>query len=527
MKIASLRGTSIRRLMLADCDSDHCLHDRRGFVKLCAGSIALAVAGACRETEMGASARSSTLIIGIDGPINNNYKPICPDFAGESLVFLPLVRENELTGDRRGCLAAGWERSADHREWTYHLRTGVRWHDGRPVTMDDVEFTLKLHSRPDSPYWGPSLIQTLTVHDGSSFTVRGAEWSDSAVSILPKHLLKDLDYQKFYDWDFWERPVGNGPYRYSRDLPHTMVELEANADYFKGEPRIPRVVLRFAGQSGVTELRSGNVDAIQLDPAHVRGIASDSRFRTYWEPNPSRSWALVWQNQHPFFRDRQTRRALSLAINRRELLQVLGLPAQLSLVDGVNSIRQFRRGQLAEPRYDVAEAMRLLDEAGWRQSRGGMRERDGHGFHFTALTLAESPGDQAALYVQDQLRRLGVRMELQRLERSALLDRLHAGKFEAIVTFLLMGARHAEKWTAGAGYRDSRLARLFQVAATAADPEVEDGAYREISDLVRADQPVAFLFRAADAHVVHRRVRGLVDSRQANPLLFAEELWLE
>jgi ABC-type transport system substrate-binding protein len=76
---------------------------------------------------------------------------------------------------------------------------------------------------------------------------------------------------------------------------------------------------------------------------------------------------------------------LSLAINRRELLQVLHLPSQSSLVDGVYTRRQVQRGEMSEPRYDPAEARRLLDEAGWRpRSRDGMRERGGQEFRFTA-----------------------------------------------------------------------------------------------------------------------------------------------
>lgn len=503
--------------------------DRRRFIEICAGSLGLVAAGGCRKPENRANSRPSTLIVGIDGAINN-YRPICPDFAGEFLVFLPLVRENEMTGDRQECLAMHWEHSADYREWTYRLHPDVRWHDGRPVTMDDVKFTLELHSRPNSPYTeGLPFIESVTVHDPATFTVRGIYWGryDSGTSILPKHLLEDLDYQKFYDWDFWLRPVGNGPYRYLRHDPQTMVELEANPDYVRGKPKIARVVLKFTGQSGLTELLGGNVDAIQLNPAQSRTIANDPRFRTYWEPNPARSWTVVWQNQHSLFLDRKVRQALSLAINRGELVQALNLPGQLSLVDGVNSKRQFQRGELTEPRYDLVEAMRLMDEAGWRRSRSGMRVRDGHDFRFTALTLAESPGDQAALYVQDQLRRLGVRMELQRFERSALLDRLDAGKFEAIVTFLVIGPSSIKRWTGGAGYRHSQLGRLIQLAEKAADPEVTDRAYREISDLLRADQPVAFLFRAAETHVVHRRVQGLIDLKRANPLLFAEGLRLE
>ncbi len=110
-----------------------------------------------------------------------------------------------------------WTHSADYLEWTYRLRPNVRWHDGRPVTVDDVKFTIDLHSRPDSPVY--DMRSECTVHDQSTSTVRGIGWTrgteaDSYVSIVPKHLLKDLDYQKWYEWDFWLRPVGNGPYRY-------------------------------------------------------------------------------------------------------------------------------------------------------------------------------------------------------------------------------------------------------------------------------------------------------------------------
>jgi peptide/nickel transport system substrate-binding protein len=379
---------------------------------------------------------------------------------------------------------------------------------------------------------GSPLTESVTVHDESTFTVRGINWSglDWVVSILPKHLLQNLDYQKFYDWDFWLRPVGCGPYRYLRDVPQTMVELEANRDYYKDKPRIARVVLKFAGQAGLTELLSGNVDAIDLNPAQLTNIVNDPRFQTYWEPNPSRSWAIVWQNEHPLFRDREVRRALSLAINRRELLQLLNLPSQHLLVDGVYTRRQFGRGEMSEPRYDPAEARRLLDEAGWRQrSRDGTRQRDGYDFRFTALTLAETPGAETAVYVQDQLRNIGVDMNLQQFERGVLGDRITTGRFEAIVTFgcssgsleSCLGERP------GAGYQNPRFMKLLELARSTPDPEAVDQAYREMSDLLRADQPVAFLFRFATPHLVHRRVKGLSAPFRTNPLLFAEDLWLE
>ncbi len=509
--------------------------DRRRFIQVSAGSLAYAAAG-CRHGKDRAYGRGNTLIVALS---NSFDRPLCPNYDGEFLVFLPLVRENETNGDRQGCLATHWEHSADYLEWTYRLRPNVRWHDGRPVTMDDVTFTLDLHSRPNSPYAeGLPLTESVTVHDASTFTVRGINWlwqdgMDSVVSILPKHLLQDLDVQKFYDWDFWLRPVGCGPYRYLRDVPQTMVELEANPDYYKGKPGIARVVLKFAGHAGLTELLSGNVDAIQsTNPAQLGKLSHDPRFRTFTAPVVVRSWVIYWQNEHPLFRDRDVRRALSLAIDRRELLQVLNLPSQFPLADGVYTRRQFQRGELpAPPRYDPAEARRLLDQAGWRErSRDGIRERGGREFRFTALTLAEPGWDETALYVQDQLRDLGVRMDLQPVERHAGLDRLKkTGEFEAIMTLFVhasgnLGDYFGER--AHVGYRNPRLTRLIALTRTTADPRAVDQAYRDMSDILRTDQPVAFLLPDGTTNIVHRRVKGL-SAQRTNPLLFAEDLWLE
>jgi len=180
--------------------------------------LALGAVGCGRGGDR-AYARGNTLIVEV---FDSDDRPIRPDYGGERLVFLPLVRSNE-QGDREPCLATDWTHSADYREWTYRLRPGVRWHDGRPVTVDDVKFTIDLHGRPDSPVFGNTLRAECTVHDESTFTVRGIGWtrtaSESYMSIVPKHLLKDLDYQKWYEWDFWLRPVGNGPYRYLRYQP--------------------------------------------------------------------------------------------------------------------------------------------------------------------------------------------------------------------------------------------------------------------------------------------------------------------
>jgi peptide/nickel transport system substrate-binding protein len=503
--------------------------------------LALGAAGCGRSGDR-AYARGNTLIAAVDG--YENDRPLSMDEYAEYLVFLPLVTMDE-RGDRQPCLATDWTHSPDYLEWTYRLRPGVHWHDGRPVTVDDVKFTIDLHAGPYSPVYGLSGTEC-TVHDESTFTVRGNwNWArsypqDTYISIHPKHLLKDLDYQRFYEWDFWLRPVGNGPYRYLRYQPATMVELEANPDYYKGKPRIERIVLKFTRGANLTELLSGNVDTIRTNnPMQLSAIANDTRFQTYWQlPNRGRTfWAIVWQNQHPFFRDPNVRRALSLAINRRELVQVLHLPSPLSLVDGVHTVRQVQLGEASEPPYDPAEARRLLDASGWPSRSGdGVRERDGREFRFTALTVP-GLGLAASLYLQAQLRSLGVRVDLRPLEREVLRNQLRSGAFEAAVCPSRAAVTPGSNFQGNdldlswfmngspLGYQNPQLMRLLEALETTADPDVLDQTYQEMSEILHRDQPIAFLFRPATAHVVHRRVQGLGTWRP-DPLRFSDDLWL-
>ena len=138
------------------------------------------------------------------------------------LVFLPLVTRNE-KGELEGRLAQSWEHSADYREWTYYLRRGVRWHDGRPVTAHDIKFTLDLLISQLYP------IDSATLLDDWTIKVRAPAWSlaglDTWLVYYPRHVIERLDPKKFNHWDFWTRPVGNGAYRYLRHVPKTLMEI--------------------------------------------------------------------------------------------------------------------------------------------------------------------------------------------------------------------------------------------------------------------------------------------------------------
>lgn len=261
------------------------------------------------------------------------------------LTFLPLAKQNG-RGELEGQLARSWEHSPDHREYTYHLRTGLRWDDGKPVTAHDVKFTIDLLTHPDVAEYGGIAA---TVVDDSTVRISAPNpgYIDD-ITYFPRHVLAGLDPKRFWQWEFWTRPVGNGPFRFARYVPNTLLELESNPRYFADKPKIERVILKFVGEAGLTELLAGSADIAEGNLTHMPRVARDGRFHVYSRGSPG-ARAIYWKTDHRLFADVRVRRALTLAIDRAQLLQLLNLSAALPITDGVHTPRQFRRREWAEP----------------------------------------------------------------------------------------------------------------------------------------------------------------------------------
>lgn len=499
--------------------------------------VAVLAATGCGRGGDGARAAHSSITVLYPGDAEGTLYTESPS---QSLVFLPLVGSNE-KGELEGRLAESWQHSSDFRTWTVHLRKNVRWHDGEPVTAHDIKFTLDLLTHPDVLYY-PRGAFTIDVLNDSSYTITchhkaiGSPLDDWTV-YYPKHLLERLDPKKYWDWEFWTHPVGDGPYRFLRRVPKTMVELEANPNYYAGKPGIERVRLKFGDSSGseaLTELLSGNVDAIPwMNRAGLAKLLGDPRFRVYDSVHHSRVKAIAWNERRPFFADPKIRRALTLAINRRELHQLLNFPEWTPIFDVLFTRDQLRRGELPQPLlYDPKLASRLLDETGWRAQAGdGLRHGDGKPFRFTALVYPISGMNEAAIYVQAALRRVGIQMDISTMDEPALSQRVRAGDFDAAIFIMPEDGPFGPLAFFGEnsliGYANPKVIDLLNQAQATVNPDDEDHIYRELTPIFQADLPVTFLYPSVYATVAHRRVRGLSSLHRTSLFGDMEHLWLE
>ncbi len=392
-----------------------------------------------------------------------------------------------------------------------------------------MKFTLDLLGHPDvAEYSG---IEA-TVVDDSTVRIRAANPAYMAdITYFPRHLLEGLDPKRFWQWDFWTHPVGNGPYRFVRYVPQTLMELEANPNYYGASPRIERLILKFVGEAGLTEILAGNVDIAAGDLTQIPRIAKDPRFRLYVHGSPG-GRGIYWKTDHPLFSDPKVRRALTLSVNRPELLGLLNLPDELPITDGVFTGRQFRRGEWPEPLpYDPEQARALLGVAGWVDRDGdGVREKNGRPFRFTATVRQGDGIPELAVYVQEFFRQVGVQMEMVVLEKPLMWDKLRDGDFEAMFMIVQSGVSAQLRDFGRAnrlGYFNPEAFAVIDSLQVSADPGEIDRLYRRLTEIYRADMQVTRLIPWSTAWFVHRRVRGLSTPFRAEPDTYMEMLWVE
>lgn len=429
------------------------------------------------------------------------------------LVFLGLTAGTPPDHEPR--LLDRWEHTADYTEWTVHVREGLVWDDGVPVTAADVRFSLDLWTNEDVLYEYP-FYDSIAVLDDHALRISFREpvsatlFTYSWLAIVPKHLLDTLSIDDLFSWPFWVEPVGNGPYRYVRHIPNTMTELTANPAYYGPPPRSPRVILRYGGNP-VTELMGDNVDVVSsVTPLDAVRLASDARFRVYHAVRYQQSTAIAWNHRLALFRDAAVRRALTMAIDRRELHRVLNFPDEVPIFDVPTLGRHHRQGIVPPPLpFRPDTAARILADAGWVDADGdGVLERDGTAFRFT-LSVTDDESAHA-IFVQDQLRRVGIQVDIRSLDRQLLRQRvMRDADFQAtIIPFNYIEQFGRFPVT---GYRNPVMSALRDSAWHSIDHERSDQHLREFWVHFAEELPVTYLHPQVRYLAAHRRVQGLTN----------------
>ena len=288
----------------------------------------------------------------------------------DRLLYSSLIRFDD-RGVPWGDLADTWGISQEGNVYNLSIRPEAVWHDGEPLTSEDIVFTVEamLMDGMPTPDNLRSLWEQVEVIALNENTVQFrlpepfAPFLDYLTfGVIPKHILDGLSAEQIIDSPFNLSPVGSGPYRFVKYVPNHFMELEANPDYFLGRPRIEKVQLKFVGGAGLAEALSGNIDILYpSDPADWPLLDRTGLFRIHYGVYPPAMVGLYLNHHHPLFSDSRVRRAIAHALDRPTLQETLGLPRELTLADVFIGAITDEDGYISQP---ISEEMVMTMKQG-------------------------------------------------------------------------------------------------------------------------------------------------------------------
>jgi peptide/nickel transport system substrate-binding protein len=452
-------------------------------------------------------------------------------------LFTPLVQYDAELGVRPW-LAESWDLEGDTAV-VFHLRNDVKWHDGQPVTAEDVKYTFDVSkdstsaSNTGAVFLGN--VASATVVDPQTIRFSFTKPHPQALedfwwAPMPKHLLQNVSPADMRNAEYNRNPVGSGPYKFVEWQPNQRLVLESNPDFpeaLGGPGAAQRIVFRVIPEPAtlLTEMMTGGVHVnIDLEPDQVREIEGNDQFRVHAFPGRT-VYFIGWNNTRAPFDSPEVRRAMTLAIDRQEIIDALvsgyGDPA-VSPVPPYSPV--FPDGVQALP-HDPAQARQILESAGWRDSDGdGILDRNGQPFRFT-LSTSDRPRNRAIVEaIQSQLREVGVDAQIETLEFQTLLAQHRSRDFDAIFTnwvldnFQMAAAPfalfHSSLATAPgttnrSAVADPQLDRALDAISSSTDDATAASNWRAFHERLQALQPFTFMFWLQETAASSAQVEGV------------------
>ncbi len=428
--------------------------------------------------------------------------------------------------------------SADGRTLVYHLRPGVRWSDGVPLTARDVLFTLAAIRDPHNPIGSRAGYELIDRADApSSHTVRfhlARAWAPAVATfftygtspqyVLPEHVLSK------------ERPlaraafnaaptVGDGPFRFASWTRGDRLVYVANARYWRGRPAVSRLEIHIVPdpETNLTLLRSGDVDFNLIAPAQQVTLEHASPNVRYAYAATALIAGIALETAHPPLDDARVRRALAASVDRDGITRKITF-ARYPVADSDRPRFSWAYDPtIKEPRFDPVAADRAFDAAGWRRGADGMRRKADRRLALTYVQFPETAtGVRSAAVVQRELYERGVAVTIKSISNAQLFlpaadgGTLATGNFDLAYVPWSMGADPDDRFLFGCEhtaanymrYCNANVEKLEDAAVRLQARDERKAAYRAIDRIVARDVPILYLFNPTYIYAYGPRLGG-------------------
>ncbi len=435
---------------------------------------------------------------------------------------------------------------------TYKLRGDVVWSDGHPFTSADVAFTVGMIADPAvaSNWFGTAKhIASVDTPDPTTVVYRFDQARNPVLQqgytirgIVPEHVLKTEDRASLRGAQSSRTPLASGSWQVAEWTPDERIVLTANpnapADW---RPHLDRILLKIVPEPAtrLLELQNGDVDMVfDIDPENVPLITANPRLQLITEKAQAMQY-IGYNIANPMFADKRVRVALTESIDRdammKDLFTVDGVVhAQACVGTIAPTLGPWFNADLKPAPFDVTDAKRLLDEAGWTDPDGdGVRGKNGKDLRFQVMVqTGDAKLQRIAVLTQAAWKDVGVALDIDNVEPTRFSERAHKKDFEAILWSYGANPKvdPSQEWRSDGpynwfGFADPAVDAKIDELVTATDLDRAHAAAQEVQRLILDDQPVTFLFWEDSFYAIDKRFHD-AEHNIFTALLHAERWWV-
>jgi peptide/nickel transport system substrate-binding protein len=512
--------------------------DQRHAVSRRALLAASAVAGLIPSFSMAETAKKGGTLNTILSPeppvlvlgVNNQG----PTIIAASKIFQGLLRFSPKL-EPLPCLAKSWDLSPDRKTYTFHLQSGVTFHDGSPFTADDVIFSIMKFNTELSPRARAilQLITEATAPDpmtvkltlSAPFEPFLLMFDVSACVIVSKKIYYGTDYRNA---PANQHPIGTGPFQFAEWQRGNFIRMTRYAKYWApNEPYLDEIIYRIVpdSQSRSLALETGKVQltgASDIEPFDVPRFRAKPNLTVStagWEYFSPLSWVELNHRVKPLD-DVRVRQAMSLAIDRNFLVQKLWFGLGKPATGPVASTTKFYDPALKPFPHDPKQAMALLDAAGLKPNANGVR--------FSVKHLVLPYGEiwqRLSEYLRASMKQIGIELVLETTDAGAWSARVGAWDYETTINFLYqfgdptLGVERSYvssnikkvTFTNTGGYSNPKVDALFAQARAAGDPAERQKAFYAVQEILVHDIPQIWLMELAFPTIYEKKLHNITE----------------
>ena len=488
-----------------------------------------------RPPEEKPPAYGDILVRGDIGDASNLIPILASDSASHNIagmIYNGLVKYDKnmnIVGD----LAESWDISSNGLVITFHLRKGIKWHDGKPFTSADVLYTYQATIDPKTPTaYAGDFLKVKKVEAPDDYTFRATydkpfapaliSWSSA---IPPRHLLAGKDITQS---SLSRHPIGTGPYKFKEWVAGQKIVLVSNPDYFEGQPYIDGRITRIIPDTATMflELRAQNIGMMGLTPLQYTRQTENNLFQDNFNKYRYLSFAYTYMGynlKNPLFADKRVRQAISYAINKDEIISGvllnLGKPANGPYKPGTWAYND----QVKIYNYNPQKARELLSAAGWTtMNQDGILEKNGKPFTFEiVVNQGNETRQKCAEIIQRQLKEVGISVKIRVLEWSAFVtDFINKRRFDAVILgwTIPLDPDAYDVWHSSKtkpeelnfiSYKNPEVDEMLEKGRSTFDQKERKKYYDRFQEILAEDQPYTFLYVPEALVIINKRFRGI------------------